>query len=74
MKDPTLLLCGVFCLYPLVLFGLPAFLVGRYWGRVRFKSPIELTPEERQLTPGVLRPVARAAPPRDPVGYGSNKP
>lgn len=48
MKDPTVLLCVFMCIYPALVFGLPAFLVGKYWGRIKLKSPIELQPYEAQ--------------------------
>jgi hypothetical protein len=49
--------CGVFCLYPLLIFGLPAFAVGRYWGRVRItvESPRQVAAARRV----------------DPTGFGS---
>jgi hypothetical protein len=60
MNDPAPLLCGVFCLYPLIVFGIPAFLIGRYWGRLR------ITVDD----PPTKHAAARQAR-RDVVGYGS---
>lgn len=42
--DPFLLFCGFFCLYPLIVFGIPAFFIGRFWGRIKLQAPISLRP------------------------------
>jgi hypothetical protein len=68
MQDnPLGLLCGLFCIYPLLLFGLPGFMIGKYWGRVKLRSPLEM--QDRPLTPNVLRKPAPK--PADKVGYGT---
>lgn len=64
-NNPMLLICGLMCIYPLLFFALPAFLLGKSWGRIRFRSPI--APVER-MQPAALRNKAKAA---DPVGYGA---
>lgn len=72
MRDPFFLLCGVFCLYPLIFFALPAFLIGRY--RPRFRSPIALddrTEGERPITKEQRIAAMRKAMKReDKIGYG----
>jgi len=61
MKDPTVLLCVFMCLYPILFFGLPAFLIGRFWGRLKLRSPIDIQPEvQAKLNPRVA---AAARPP-----------
>jgi hypothetical protein len=61
MNDPALLLCGILCLYPLIFFGIPAFLIGRYWGRLR------ITIDDPVPTKHAAARQAR----RDVVGYGT---
>jgi hypothetical protein len=62
MNNPALLLCGIFCLYPFIIFGIPAFLIGRYWGRLHITvdEPVPKHAAARQMR-------------RDAVGYGSAK-
>ena len=72
-SDPTLLVCGVLCLYPLLLWALPAYLIGRY--RHRFRSPIAVDRPARVTDPQYAKRVATVArkvtpPPTDDVGYG----
>lgn len=69
MQDnPIGLLCGIFCIYPLLFFGLPFFLIGRFWGRIKLRSPIAVA-EQTKLTPQVLK---RQAPP-DTAGFGAHR-
>lgn len=69
--DPVVLLCGLFCLYPLLFFGLPAFIAGRLWGRAKFRSPIAIKPEGIPARGSVARPVAPpVARPNTPEKFG----
>lgn len=71
MKDPTVLLCLFMCVYPLLIFGLPAFLIGRFWGRIKLKSPIEVQPEiQARINPAVA---AKQRPPQVPVSRPGDK-
>lgn len=65
-ENPLLLLCGLFCIYPLVIFGIPAFMIGRVWGRYKLRTPLESV-DRQPMKPNVLR---KSAPPSDKVGYG----
>lgn len=62
--DPVVLLCGLFCIYPLLFFGIPAFVAGRLWGRTRFRSPLEIKPEGTPVP--LARPAARPQVPNRP--------
>lgn len=70
-ENAGLVLIGVFCLYPLILWAVPAFLIGRY--RMKLRSPIlldrglEATPAESK---SLLRKIEEK---RDRVGYGANR-
>jgi hypothetical protein len=61
-NNPMLLVCGLFCIYPLLFFALPAFLIGKSWGRVKFRSPVT------SIVPGSFRNAQKAN--RDNIGYG----
>lgn len=64
-NNPIPLICGLFCLYPLLFFALPAFLIGKSWGRVKFRSPVtSIVPVES----GTFRKAQQAN--RDTIGYG----
>lgn len=63
MRDPSLLLCGVLCLYPLIFFALPAYFIGRYRPKVR--SPIILFPNKTGAT--AQRITSGPAPARQPA-------
>ena len=64
-NNPIPLICGLFCLYPLLFFALPAFLIGKSWGRVKFRSPVtSIVPAEA----GAFRKAQQAN--RDNIGYG----
>lgn len=59
-NDPLPLFCGLFCIYPLLFFALPGFVIGRLWRRVKLRSPLQVAPEQIAAT-------AR----KDKIGYGS---
>ena len=64
-NNPIPLICGLFCIYPLLFFALPAFLIGKSWGRVKFRSPVtSIVPVES----GAFRKAQQAN--RDTIGYG----
>jgi len=73
VRDPGLLIFGVFCVYPLVFFALPAFLLGRY--RIKVRSPVQIFPDRSgptarpQQTP-IARKLQRT---EDQIEYGSGK-
>jgi len=70
VRDPGFWICGVLCLYPLIFFALPGYLLGRY--RVRLRSPVLFA--DKQLSPGSKSgPAIRKLTPEDKIGYGSGK-
>lgn len=54
--DPSFVLCGVLCLWPL-LWASIAFWIGRY--RPRFQSPIKVAPKYVDRTGPTARPIQR---------------
>jgi len=70
VRDPGIWLCGVMCLYPLIFFALPGYLLGRY--RVRVRSPIQFS--DKQLPSGTKSgPMIRRVSAEEKIGYGSSK-
>ncbi len=67
-ESAGLLVIGVLCIYPLLFWALPAYLIGRY--RPRFRSPIHF---EDRTGPTANKPVIRRISREDQVGYGSNR-
>lgn len=68
-NNPIPLICGLFCIYPLLFFALPAFLIGRSWGRVKFRSPVtSIVPVSE---PGSFRKAQQRS--RDNIGYGGSQ-
>jgi hypothetical protein len=45
-----LAVCGLMCIYPLLFFALPAYVLGRY--RVRLRSPIQISDPEKPPAAG----------------------
>lgn len=66
-ENPLALLCGLFCIYPMLLFGLPGFVIGRVWGRYKLRAPLESV-DRQTIKPNVLR---KAATQPDKIGFGS---
>jgi hypothetical protein len=68
-EEPFLLICGFFCLYPLIFWALPAFLIGRY--RPRFRSPIEFEDNTGPTAKPTAKPAIQRLPrTEDKVGFG----
>jgi hypothetical protein len=67
--DPLALICGFFCLYPLIFWAIPAFLIGRY--RPKLRSPIEFVDDTGPTAKPAAKPAIQRLPrPEDKVGYG----
>ncbi len=73
--DPLVVICLGFCLYPLLVFGIPAYLIGRF--RPHFRSPIAVDrPPTKAMDPQFRKQALRAAakvpppPPSSDIGYG----
>ena len=66
MNNPWLLFCGLFCLYPIIFVGIPCYLIGRYWGRVKLQRPVVIQPMKK----------LQAGQPRKPdaAGFGGPRP
>jgi len=78
VRDPGVWLCGVLCLYPLIFFALPGFLLGRY--RVKLRSPVQLNqfvdktgPTAKQIQAAQDQHARLAKQREDRIGYGSGK-
>jgi len=56
-------ICGLMCIYPLIFFAVPAFLIGRY--RIKLRSPVEIS--DPLASDKLSKPVPR----QDRIGYGS---
>lgn len=52
MNNALPIVCGFLCIYPLLVFGIPAFFVGRYWGRIKIQSPVRIKQLSAQSGPG----------------------
>jgi hypothetical protein len=48
-----LAVCGLMCIYPLLFFALPAYILGRY--RVRLRSPIQISDPEKPPATGYAK-------------------
>lgn len=55
MNDPFFPIVGCLCIYPLILWAIPAYMLGRY--RVRLRSPISM--EDRREYARPVRPVEK---------------
>jgi len=67
MNDPYLIMCGVCCLWPILIGVLPTWLFMRY--RVRLQSPIHLQDREGKLTQAQIREIVNRRATNE-VGFG----
>lgn len=75
MRDSAVpIMCAIFCIYPLLFWAIPAFVIGRY--KPRLRSPIALQYEDR-TGPTAVKPgsstssamLRRIVQDRDNVGF-----
>jgi hypothetical protein len=61
--NPWLIFCGFFCIYPLIFFGVPAYFIGRFWGRIKLQAPVSI---QKVGVKSTAQPVRQ----RDTAGFG----